>query len=441
MRRTEHAIAAAMVSFWFALTALVPFMLLSLSAGIACGEGRVIAVSVNKVIHPITVEILTHAIEQASREKADLLLIRLNTPGGLLEATRQAIESIVASPVPVVTFVTPSGGRAASAGFFLLESGDIAAMADGTNTGAASVVLMGGQQMDPTLRRKVDSDAAALLRALASKRGRNADLAEKAVFEARSFSEREALENKLVDLVAIDERHLIAQLDGRSVVRFDGRRETLRLLRPQIADYSPTVRERIVSSIADPNIAFILLVLGALGIYIEYLSPGLIFPGVAGGIVLLLGLSALSVLPINWIGAALLLLSFAFFVLEAKFASHGILGAGGVVAMILGALLLVNGPPEVRIRISTALSLALPFAAITLFLVSLVVRARAQQVMTGVAAMQNTIGVALTPLSPTGKVLLRGEYWNAVSAAPVLPGTSVRVIEVQGLTLVVEAAK
>jgi membrane-bound serine protease (ClpP class) len=416
------------------LALLLPLAL----AGFVSAQSRVIAVSMDKVIHPITVEILTHAIDQAKRERADLLLIRLNTPGGMLEATRQAIEKIVASPVPVVTFVMPSGGRAASAGFFLLESGDIAAMADGTNAGAASAVLLGAQQMDPVLRKKVDSDAAALLRGLASKHGRNADLAEKAVFEARSFSYSEALQNKLIDLVASDEQHLLAQLDGRAIVRFDGRRETLRLSRAQIVDYSPAIREQIFSSISNPNIAFILLILGALGMYVEYLSPGLIFPGVAGGILLLLGLSALSVLPINWTGAALLLLALAFFVLEAKFASHGILGTGGAVAMILGSLLLINGPPEMRIRLSTALTVALPFAAITLFLVSLVVRARAQKVMTGMGAMQNTTGVAVTALSPTGQVFVRGEYWNAVSATPIAPGTSVRVIGMLGLTLKVE---
>ena len=416
------------------LTLLLPLFL----ARLVSAESRVIAVSMDKVIHPITVEMLAHAIDQARRERADLLLIRLNTPGGMLEATRQAIEKIVASPVPVVTFVTPSGGRAASAGFFLLESGDIAAMADGTNAGAASAVLLGAQQMDPVLRKKVDSDAAALLRGLASKHGRNADLAEKAVFDARSFTDREALENKLIDLGASDERHLLAQLDGRAIVRFDGRRETLRLSRVRIVEYSPGIREQIFSSISDPNIAFILMILGALGIYVEYLSPGLIFPGVAGGILLLFGLSALSVLPINWTGAALLLLALAFFVLEAKFVSHGILGTGGAVAMILGSLLLINGPPEMRIRLSTALTVALPFAAITLFLVSLVVRTRAQKVMTGMDAMQNTTGVAVTALSPTGHVLVRGEYWNAVSATPVAPGTPVRVIGMLGLTLKVE---
>lgn len=409
-----------------------------LFSNIASGESRVIALSVDGVIHPITVEIVAHGIERAKRERADFLLIRLNTPGGMLEATRHAIQKIVASPVPVVTFVTPSGGRAASAGFFLLESGDVAAMADGTNTGAASAVMLGGQQMDPVLRKKVDNDAAALLRSLAAKRGRNVQMAETAVFEAKSFTDREALDGRLIDLVAPDEQHLLEQLDGRTIVRLDGQHQTLRSSHPQILEYTPTIRERILSSITDPNIAFILLILGALGIYIEFLSPGLIFPGVAGGILLLLGLSALSVLPINWAAVALLVLAFAFFVLEAKFTSHGILAAGGVAAMILGSLLLINGPPAMRIRIGTALSVALPFALITVFLVSLVVRARAQKVMTGAAAMENTRGVALTALSPRGKVFVHGEYWDAVSATPVAAGASIRVIAVQGLMLKVE---
>jgi membrane-bound serine protease (ClpP class) len=420
-------------SLAFALLAALPL------AGFAAGDSRVIAINVGSVIHPITVEIVAHGIEQAKRERADLLLIRLNTPGGLLDATRQTIEKIVASPVPVVTFVTPGGGRAASAGFFLLESGDIAAMAEGTNTGAASAVLMGGARMDPVLRKKVDSDAAALLRSLASKRGRNADLAQKAVFEAESFTSREAVDNKLIDLVTPGEQQLLAQLDGRAITRFDGRRETLRLSGARVVDYQLTIREQLISSISDPNIAFILLILGALAIYIEFLSPGLIFPGVAGGILVMLALSAISVLPINWAGVGLLVLSFAFFVLEAKFVSHGILAAGGVVAMVMGSLLLVNGPPEMKIRMSTALTVALPFAAITVFLVSLVVRARAQKVVTGAAAMQSAIGVALTALAPHGKVFVHGEYWDAVSATPVAQGTSIRVIGIQGLTLQVEA--
>jgi membrane-bound serine protease (ClpP class) len=419
------------------LLALIASVLL---AGSASGARRVVAVSVDHVIHPITVEILSRAIEQAKREGADILLIRLNTPGGLMEATREAIQQIDASPVPVVTFVTPSGARAASAGFFLLEAGDVAAMAHGTNTGAASAVLITGQQIDPVLRKKIDNDAAALLRSFVSKHGRNVEMAEKAVFDAKSFTDQEALEAKLIDLVASDEHQLMAELDRREIVRFDGRHQILRLSGAQVVEYEPTMREQIISAISDPNIAFILLILGVLGIYIEFLSPGLIFPGVAGGIMVLLGLSALSVLPINWVGAALLLLSFAFFVLEAKFASHGILAAGAVAAMILGSLLLINGPPAMRIHISTALPVALAFAAIAVFLVSLVVRARAQKVITGIAGMENTIGVALTDLSPRGKVFVHGEYWDAVSARAVSPGTSVRVIGMQGLTLQVEPA-
>jgi membrane-bound serine protease (ClpP class) len=378
-------------------------------------------------------------MDQAKREKAEALLIRLDTPGGLLEATRQMMEKIAASPVPVVTFVTPSGARAASAGFFLLEAGDVAAMADGSNAGAASPVLMGGQ-MDAVMRKKVENDAAASLRSFASKHGRNAELAQKAVFEAKSFTDREALENKLIDLTAPDEQHLLALLNGREITRFDGRRQTLRLSGAQVVNYQPTIRERIFLSLSDPNVAFILLILGALGIYVEFSSPGLIFPGVLGGILVLLGLSGLAVLPINWVGASLLLLSLSFFVLELKFASHGVLAAGGIAAMILGSLFLINGPPEIRIRISTALGVTLPFAAITAGLLSLIIRARAQRVVTGPAAMLNTTGVALTPLSPQGKVFVHGEYWDAVSAMPIASGASVRVVGVNGLTLTVEPA-
>jgi membrane-bound serine protease (ClpP class) len=413
------------------------FVLLWLISAICHAESRVVAVNIDGVIHPITVEIISHAVDQAAREQADLVLIRLNTPGGMMEATRQVTQKMISSPIPVVTFVAPNGGRAASAGFFLLQAGDIAAMAVGTNTGAASPILL-GREMDPVLRKKVENDAAASLRSLTSRRGRNAELAEKAVLEARSFTEREALKNNLVDLVVQDEKELLAKLDSREVAHFDGRRQTLRLAGARVVDYKPSIRERIVSSISDPNVAFVLLILGILGIYIEFSSPGLILPGVAGGILVLLGLSALSVLPINWVGLALLLLSFAFFVLEAKFVSHGILGAGGVAAMVLGALLLIEGPPEIRIRLGTALAVALPFAGITVFLVSLVVRARAQKVVTGPSAMQDKIGVALTPLSPRGKVVVQGEYWDAVSATPVAPGASVRVIELQGLLLKVE---
>ena len=398
---------------------------------------KAIAVNIDGAIYPVTVEIVRHAIDEASRENAAAVLLRLNTPGGLLDASREIDQAIVASKVPVIAYVTPSGGRAASAGFFLLEAADIAAMAPGTNTGASSPVLMGGE-MDAVMRSKIENDASAWLRSIATKRGRNAELAEKTIREAKAFTEKEALDDHLIDLIAPDERHLFDTLDGRETARFDGRKETLHTRDAEIVDYHLTARERIVDSIADPNLGFILLALGALGIYVEFSAPGLIFPGVAGGILVLLGLSGLAVLPINWIGAALLVLSVALFILEAKFASHGVLGGGGALAMILGALLLVNGPPEVRIRLSTALAVTIPFAVITMFLVSLVVRARANKVLTSDGGLLNLIGQARTALEPTGKVFVHGEYWDAESTAPVDAGGKVRVVAVEGMKLRVE---
>lgn len=389
------------------------------------------------VVHPVTVEILDHALAQAEREEADAVLLRLDTPGGLLEATREITQLIVASPVPVITYVTPSGGRAASAGFFILEAGDVAAMAPGTRTGAASPVLI-GQQMDPVLRRKAESDAAAALRSIVERRGRNSELAEKAVLEARAFTEQEALENRLIDLVAATEAELFEKVSGRTVKRFDGREVTLNLAGALVSEYEPSTRERFISAIADPNLAFIILVLGALGIYVEFSSPGLIVPGVAGGILVLLGLSALAVLPINWLGVALLALAVALFILEAYLVSHGILAVGGTVSMVLGALLLVEGPPEMRIRLGTAVGVALPFALITALLLGLVIRARRRKVVTGSAGMVGEIGKAYTDLDPEGRVFIHGEYWDAVADRKVPAGARVRVVEVKGLQLKVE---
>ena len=322
---------------------------LGLGAQALAAAPRVIAVDVDGMVHPITAEIVGHALARARDENASLVLVRLNTPGGLMDAMRATIEKILSSGIPVVTYVAPSGGRAASAGFFLLEAGDVAAMAPGTATGAAHPVLLGAE-MDPVMKQKVENDAAAYLRSICSKRGRNSTLAETAVRESKSFTEREALDQHLVDLVAADERQLLAALDGRVVTRVDGSSVTLHTAGAQVEVYQKSLREKILAGVADPNIALVLLVIGALGIYVEFSSPGLIVPGVAGTIMALLGLSAISVLPINWLGAALLLLAFAFFVLEAKYTSHGVLAVGGAVAMILGAVLLIDSPvPEMRI--------------------------------------------------------------------------------------------
>jgi len=400
---------------------------------------RVLIVDVDGMIHPVTVDILSRAIQQAKQEDAALIVVRLNTPGGLMDAMRESIEKIIASPMPVVTYVAPSGARAASAGFFILEAGDVAAMAPGTNTGAAHPVMIGGE-MDAIMKQKVENDAAASLRSIVGKRGRNSDLAEKAVRESQSFTDKEALDNHLIELVARDDRDLLEKLDGREIARLDGARQVLHTRGATIEVYQRTLRQKIVSAIADPNIALVLLVLGALGIYMEFTSPGLIVPGILGAILALLGLSAISVLPINWLGAALLLLAFALFILEAKFATHGILGTGGALSMVLGAVMLIDSPvPEMRVHLSTAIALALPFSLITILLLSLVLRARRNKVVTGPEGMLGEIGTALTPLAPDGKVLVRGEYWNAVSPAAVAAGVRIRVTAIDKLKLTVEA--
>lgn len=401
-------------------------------------SNRVVTVNVDGVVHPITVEILRNAIAQAEREGAAAVLLRLNTPGGLMDAMRECVEVIVASPVPVVTYVTPSGARAASAGFFLLQAGDIAAMAPGTNTGAASPVLM-GEKMDPVLRKKIEEDSSASLRSVAARRGRNAELAQKTVMEAKAFTEQEALSERLIDLVAADEAALFAAIAQRKYRAWNGAERTLVLPDPEYVAYQKSWRERIMSAVSDPNLAFILTVAGVLGIYMEFSHPGLILPGVAGGIALLVGLSALSILPINWMGVALLVLAVSFFVLEASFASHGILGAGGAVSMALGAVLLVDSPiPEMRIHWGVAVALSLAFTLITVFLLSLVVRAHRNKAFTGVEALPGRHGQAAEDLTPSGRVLLDGEYWNAIASAPVAKGAAVRVRSLTGLTLYVD---
>jgi membrane-bound serine protease (ClpP class) len=399
---------------------------------------KVVAVNVDGVVHPITTEIVAGAISFARSEHASLLIVRLNTPGGLMDAMRDTIAEILASPVPVVTYVTPSGGRAASAGFFILEAGDLAVMAPGTNTGAAHPVAMGGE-MDAVMAQKVENDAAAYLRSICAKRGRNSELAETTVRQSKSFTEKEALDQHLIDLVAANETQLLETLNGRTVTRVDGRTQTLDTRGAQVEDYRRTIRQKIISAIADPNIALVMLVIGALGIYLEFHSPGLIVPGIVGAILVLLGLSAISVLPINWLGAALLLLAFTLFALEAKFATHGILGVGGAVSMALGAVLLVDSPlPEMRIHWSTAIALTLPFSMITVLLLSLALRARRNKVETGSAGMIGEIGSVVTELAPEGKIFVHGEYWNAVSPEPLPAGARVRVTAIHRLTLTVE---
>jgi len=408
---------------------------------------RVLQLDIDGAIAPITNELVASAVAQAQREHDDALLIRLSTPGGLMDTTRQIVEQIFRSPVPVITWTGPSGARAASAGFFLLEAGDVAAMAPGTNTGASHPVLMTGGEMDSIMKSKLENDAAALMRTIMEHRDRgfqasNQSAAEKTVRESASFTDQEALEQHLIDVVAPDPDALLRELNGREIKRFDGRRETLHFPAPAIEVYRPSLRERVLVAIADPNIALLLVVLGALGIYLEFHAPGLVAPGVAGAILMLLGLTALAMLPIDWLGAALMILGLTFFVLEAKFATHGVLTTGGAVALALGAVMLIDtNVPELRIRWSTAIGLALPFALITSWLVTMAVRARRNKVTTGPERMVGMDATAVGELNPAGQVLVRGEYWNALATRPIAAHEHVRVTGIDGLTLRVEAEK
>jgi membrane-bound serine protease (ClpP class) len=410
-----------------------------LAAAWCAAEPCVVVLDWKGAVHTVTTELLDSAITLAERESCGLLLARVNTPGGYAEAARQTIERIVGSPIPVAVYVAPSGGRAASAGFLLLEAADIAAMAPGTNTGAAHPVLIGGTP-DEILKKKIENDAAAAIRSLAERRGRNSKLAEAAAVESRSFTEVEALKENLIDVVARTDGELIAWADGREVTRFDGTRQKLALAGARIVRYEPNTQQKVQIALSNPNLALALLILGLLGLYVEFTTPGAILPGVLGGILLLLGMAAFSVLPVTWVGVGLLLLAVALFVLEAKVASGGVLGAGGAVAMVLGSLFLVDSPvPELRIQLYTALGLSLPFAIITGFLVALVVRTRSHAPEMGNEVLLGAEAEALTALAPRGQVLIRGEIWQARASSPVAAGARVRVTAVQGLDLTVEA--
>jgi membrane-bound serine protease (ClpP class) len=408
--------------------------------GLASSAGAgILRVVIDDMIHPISEEVLDRALTQAAAQKDTLVLIELRTPGGLMDSMRGMVEKILKSPVPVVVYVTPSGGYAASAGFFLLEAADIAAMAPGTNTGAAHPVALGGEKLDPIMVTKIENDAAALMRTIATKRLRNVAVAESAVRQSKSFTEGEALTQHLIDIVSPNSAALLKALDGRSIQRFDGTHVVLKTAGQPMRTFEPTLRQRLLGWLMDPNVAFLLLSLGALALWAEFNHPGTVLPGVVGVLSILLALFALNLLPTRFAALALIALAFALFALEAKFVSHGVLGTGGIVSLVLGALLLVDGPiPEMRVRLITALGVSIPIGVIAIFLMTLVLRSRNQPVVTGEQGMIGEIGVARTSLEPDGKVFVHGELWNARAAGPLSAGTRVRVRGVDGLRLLVE---
>ncbi len=398
----------------------------------------VVKVVVDDMIHPITAEYIGRALNYAQQHKADAVLIELRTPGGLVDSTRAIIEKIEASPVPVIVYVFPSGSRAASAGFFILESADVAAMAPGTNTGAAHPVMFGGEKMDETMKSKMENDAAAFMRSFVSKRGRNVEAAESAVRQSKSWTEQEALKEHLIDYVAPSQAELLKMLDGKTITRFNGSSSVLHT-GGQVLEYDMSLKQRILAWMMDPNVAFIIFAIGMLALYVEFNHPGAIAPGVVGFIFILLALFALNILPTRYAALALIVAAFVLFALEAKFQSHGVLAVGGIALMVLGAMLLVDGPiPEMRVKLITALAVSIPLGAITVFLMTIAIRARRSKVVTGEQGLVGAIGMVRSPLAPQGKVFVNGELWDAYSGAPIQLGEQVRVVRVEGLVLEVE---
>ena len=404
-------------------------------------NASVLRIRVNDMIHPISDEYIGRALADAARAHDSAVIIDLSTPGGLIDSTRSIVEKMMTSPVPVIVYVAPAGSRAASAGFFILEAADIAAMAPGTNTGAAHPVIL-GEKMDEVMKTKMENDAAAFMRTIAVRRGRNVAVAESAVRQSKSFTEDEALQQKLIDIIAPNLTALLRAADGRQIRRYDGSVIKLHLIGQPIRAYDMSLKERLLSMLMDPNIAFLLFSLGALAIFAELNHPGAVVPGVVGVISILLALFALNLLPTRYAALALLIAAFALFALEAKYATHGVLGIGGVICMTFGALFLVDGPiPEMRVHLVTAMIVSVPIGLITVFLMTLALRARRNRVTTGREGMIGEIGIARTQLEPAGKVFVHGELWNAVAKTTVPPGARVRVAGIDGLQLIVEPAE
>jgi len=422
-------------------------LLLALFLLVSTAQAAILKVKIDGVIDPITSQFIQKAVKQAEDERAQFLLIELSTPGGLGISMQEIMQAILNSKVPIVCYVTPSGAHAASAGFFILLSADVAAMAPGTHTGAASPLLaIGGYPVtvDETMSKKILNDATAYLRSYAARRGRAIALAETAITDARAFTEAEALDGKLIDVVVDSREKLVAGLDGRTITRFDGRTSTLDLARAQVTAIEMSGRQRFLQRIVQPDVFFLLLIVGVLGLYTEFTHPGMVAPGVIGGIALVLALFAMHLLPVNLTGLVLIGLALALFILEAKYTSHGILGAGGVVAMLIGALMLVRSPlTGAGVGLGAALGVTLPFAIITVVLMRLVLRSRGWTPRTGVEELARETGEVTEDVAAAqpGLVFIHGELWRAVSSAALPKGARVRVVRVDGLTLHVEPAE
>ena len=405
-------------------------------------------IEINGAIDPVTAAFVVKSISRAEADAVEVMLIRLQTPGGFGSSMEDIISKMLNSKVPIAVYVAPSGAKAASAGFFILIAADIAAMAPGTNTGAAHPLMaIGGFPVDggeagKTLTEKITSNATAFIRSIAGKRRRNVDEAEKGVSESRSFTEAEALDKGLIDFVARDEAELLGKLQGYTIKMFSGREVTLNPRGLPVVQYEMTAREKFLAVISHPNLALLLGLGGLILLYVEFSNPGMIAPGVIGGISLLLSILGFSFLPINYVGVLLILLALGLFIAEVKVQGFGVLGFGGIVAMVVGLIILIDAPdPAVRIGLTTALSVALPFAVIFIVLLIALLRSLRQKVATGNDGMIGLAGVADSDVHRTGRVKVRGEYWIATSSRPISAGSAVRVVGIDNLTVQVEEVR
>ena len=417
--------------------------MLGLPVGLFCAAGLIVAalapqvqaeqpivdkLVLNDTIQPVSAGELDRAIAQANADGAQALLVEMNTPGGMLDSMRAMIGAILNSRVPVIVYVGPAGARAGSAGFYLLESADVAAMAPGTNAGAAHVVSELGK-IDDTEMQKIENDAEALLRSYVSKRGRNAEAAAAAAASSRSYTAEEALDQHLIDVIANNDAALLASLDGRTITRNDGSKLTLHLAGARIDLIKPTLREQLLGWLVNPNVALLMLVGGALLIYLEFNTPGTIVPGALGTLMVLLAIFGLDLLPIRYTALLLLVAALALLLLEAKFGGHGALAIAGIVCLTFGTLTLVAAPvPEMSISPAVAFSVSAAFGIITVFLVRLAVRARRMKSKLGIDALIGRSARAMEPLTPEGHVLVEGEIWQAVASEPVAAGVLLRVV-------------
>jgi membrane-bound serine protease (ClpP class) len=426
------------------LAAMVGLLAVPVAARSAPSSGGcVLSVQLADAIQPVTAQFVVDSLRQADREGCSLVVLNLDTPGGLLSSTEVIVKAITSSPVPVVVFV--SGSRAASAGFFITIAADVAAMAPGTRFGASHPVdLLGGgageKKGTSPLLEKAENDAAAWVRSLAENRKRNVALAEEAVRQSRAFTETEALKDGLIDLVSPDQQALLRSLDGRAIRRFDGKETTLRLSGAKVRSVAMSWRERFLSWIAYPDIMIFLLIIGVVGLYVEFTHPGMVFPGILGGISLICFAYATSLIPINYAGLLLILLGITLFLLEIKITSYGVLTLGGIACLILGGLMLfrTRGGEDLNVPLWTVGSLSAAAALIMAFLTHRVVWAHRQRVTTGEEGLLGEIGEALSDLELEGRVFVHGETWNARSRSVIRKGSRVKVVGVQGMMLEVE---